>query len=454
MYRTALTLFIQVLLVVNINCQDDVYTPKGDLVEVTYISAEWSDSMRNVYDSIWSANYPNATRIDTYGGYSTTKKFNCHGYAWHVSEDGDYVVIGIGTFNRDEAIYWEDTNHSYTIGSNQVKGGKVSYGNFSTYDHSAVIADPAIYGTGKVISKWYDKVLMLHDIDDSPYSYDTDSIKYYKLNPNMTTESNSVLCYNVERDFITDITHMTGATLDWTPSGYITYEDGEGTSTYTVKGSGNGASSVDFEISTPSGFSWSSEKEFWAGKPIITNRKVDGYNYYSGYPVCPGDHYLSVTPVGDGAGTATWTVPSGITYYVGTNTLDFTFPSSSYGLNFSARSANTCGTGSSYSFYITKKTYGCSKSFSITLYPNPASDYVTISIDDQSEEYMETKSNDGKLNNFTIKIYNSQSYLVSTLKRSGQSFEIPIQELKKGTYIVEVSDGINSCSEQLIVNNE
>jgi hypothetical protein len=81
------------------------------------------------------------------------------------------------------------------------------------------------------------------------------------------------------------------------------------------------------------------------------------------------------------------------------------------------------------------------------------SDCVTVSIVYQAEESMESDTNGGELNNYTVKIYNNQSYLVSTLKRSGKSFEIPIQDLKKGIYIVEVSDGINSCSEQLIVNN-
>jgi hypothetical protein len=204
-------------------------------------------------------------------------------------------------------------------------------------------------------------------------------------------------------------------------------------------------------MTTPSGeVATSSNKEFWVGTPLITDSEVDGNSYYSGYQVCPGDHYLGVTPEGDGAGTATWTVPAGIVYFVGTNTLDFTFPSSSYGLNFLVRSANSCGTGSSYGFFIAKKTYGCSRSLSMTVYPNPASDNVTITIDNDPELSSDTAvEND----NYSVSLYDNQSTLIKTVARSGRSFEIPLNNIRNGTYIIEVTDGKNSCRQQLIVKN-
>ncbi|MBA7546868.1 hypothetical protein ES705_39269 [subsurface metagenome] len=183
------------------------------------------------------------------------------------------------------------------------------------------------------------------------------------------------------------------------PGGYITYYSGAGTPHYTVKGSGNGDSEVNFQISTPSGFSWSSSKNFWAGKPLITNQKVDGGSYYPGMQICPGDHWLSVTPVGDGAGTATWTVPPGIVYFVGTNTLDFTFPFDASGVAITTRSANTCGTGPNASFYLTKKYFGCGRSYGMTLYPNPASDNVTITM---IENLPLVEYSDSSINNMAI----------------------------------------------------
>ncbi|MDF1576806.1 MAG: hypothetical protein P1P86_16595, partial [Bacteroidales bacterium] len=100
MFKTTLILLLQVVLI-NTYCQDNVYTPKGAQVDVVYIAGEWEDSIRHKFDSIAMALYPNATKINTYVGYSTTKLFNCHGYAWHVSEGGAYVWIGWEPYNMD-----------------------------------------------------------------------------------------------------------------------------------------------------------------------------------------------------------------------------------------------------------------------------------------------------------------------------------------------------------------
>lgn len=416
-----------------------ITTPRGSSVTNSNPSEIWDDDDKDSISLVWANLYPNATE---YGTRTATPTYNCHSYAWNMSEGGATCWIA-NAYNTAEDIYWTDNSYIQTT---EEYASKISYYND---DHSAVQTSTQ----GIYISKWGQVVLMQHARDYGPAIYNMSYRKYYRLNLGITG-SESLLCSGSQRTF-TSNSSISGSTYNWIKDSNLSYVSGANTTAYRVQGSGSGEAYIYLQMTAPSGeVATSSQKEFWVGTPLIIDREVDGYDYYAGYPVCPGDHYLSVTPVGDGAGTATWTVPSGITYFVGTNTLDFTFPSSSYGLNFSARSANTCGTGSSYSFFITKKTYGCSKGFSIILYPNPASDYVTVSIDDQAEEYMETETNDGKLNNYTIKIFNSQSYLISTLKRSGQNFEIPIQELKKGTYIVEVSDGINSCSEQLIVNNE
>jgi hypothetical protein len=96
--------------------------------------------------------------------------------------------------------------------------------------------------------------------------------------------------------------------------------------------------------------------------------------------ICPGNHWLSVTPVGGNASVATWIVPPGIPHFVGTNTLDFTFPFNASSVAITARSSNSCGQGANYAFYLTKKNFGCSGSFSMAIYPNPTSDYLNVEI--------------------------------------------------------------------------
>lgn len=221
---------------------------------------------------------------------------------------------------------------------------------------------------------------------------------------------------------------------------------------------------MNLAITTPSGFSWSSNKTFWAGKPLITNQKVDGGTYYSGMQICPGNHWLSVTPVGGNPSAATWTVPPGIPYYVGTNTLDFTFPSSFSSVSISVRSVNSCGTGPNSYFYLTKKNYGCSLSTGMNIFPNPASNEITITMDEHSQMVVANDSSivlidhvndeNKELTEYTIRIYDHQGTLYITETRTGKSFTISLSNLKDGNYVVEVSDDKNIYREQLIVKHE
>jgi hypothetical protein len=66
--------------------QANVYTPKGQTVTAYTDPSEWDAYWRGYYDNYYTNAYPNATLILTYDGYSTTKKMNCHGYAWHYTE--------------------------------------------------------------------------------------------------------------------------------------------------------------------------------------------------------------------------------------------------------------------------------------------------------------------------------------------------------------------------------
>ncbi len=200
----------------------------------------------------------------------------------------------------------------------------------------------------------------------------------------------------------------------------------------------------------------------WAGVPQMTNQKVDGSSYTPGKQICPGNHWLDVTPVGTGAGNATWTVPSGIQYIAGTNTLDFTFPSNLSSISISAKSSNSCGTSINANYYLTKKTSGCPYSLNINLYPNPASDNISVTIISdspvvipadssgiQSADVMGTETIASST--YTISIFNSQSSLVSQTTRSGQNFSVPLKNLKDGIYVIEVKDGNNNFSRQQFI---
>jgi hypothetical protein len=146
---------------------------------------------------------------------------------------------------------------------------------------------------------------------------------------------------------------------------------------------------------------------------------------------------------------------------VGTNQLDFTFPSNLSSISISCRSSNSCGTGSNYYFYLSKKGYGCSGFLGMILYPNPASDNVTVTMIEEpslintSDSTFVVSSNAIAEETITykVRIFNSQSALLSTLSRSGKSFNVPLTNMRDGIYIIEVSDGKNSYRQQFILKH-
>lgn len=97
-----------------------------------------------------------------------------------------------------------------------------------------------------------------------------------------------------------------------------------------------------------------------------------------------------------------------------------------------------------------KKSYGCS-GFRIVLFPNPADDIVTVKV--LEDDTLIDKPDSNEQPNYTIRIFNRQGILKSSFARSGDTFSIPLTNIGKGTYIVEVSKGENVAHQQLIVNN-
>jgi hypothetical protein len=114
----------------------DIYTPYGNPV-VTFLMCESSTSTRLAFDNQYAQTYPNATQIITYDGMNSTRKFNCHGYAWLRVEQGIDRWIGTGwpdDIDNPELIYM--TDGSYTQVSQETYPGKVFWP--IALDHSAV----------------------------------------------------------------------------------------------------------------------------------------------------------------------------------------------------------------------------------------------------------------------------------------------------------------------------
>lgn len=95
----------------------NIYTPMGSLVPDTYIVEESLTPADIVYmNSKLTIQYPNAQKLE-----EATSTYNCHAYAWHISEGGNRVWIVYYTATAED-IYWQDG--SYIEVTNQLRETK------------------------------------------------------------------------------------------------------------------------------------------------------------------------------------------------------------------------------------------------------------------------------------------------------------------------------------------
>ena len=171
----------------------DIFTPMGSYVK-TYAMSEAATSTREYYDDYYSSRYPNAEMIILYDGLSSTRKFNCHGYAWLRIEQGIDRWIG---YDWDDIGMYPDTyitDSSYTEVPSETFPGKVFWGTpgdpYRSGDHTAITTEQP----GWFISKWNQYPLFKHRWNDSPYGTD---FKYYVKCPSVVnligTVSNPII---------------------------------------------------------------------------------------------------------------------------------------------------------------------------------------------------------------------------------------------------------------------
>ena len=187
----------------------------------------------------------------------------------------------------------------------------------------------------------------------------------------------------------------------------------------------------------------------------------------SDYPIsgpssahCNSYVYYSI-PQLPGVTSINWDWPQEWTYSSGQNSRYLALISGTQSGIVAVGVNNTCGQSGSYA---TKYTYiygYCGYGFS--MYPNPASDNVTITMNENlpMKEYSDSNftnvaTTDAKAcepTTYIISIYDSQGTKLSTMTRSGKSFNIPLINMRDGTYIIEVSDGKNIYRQQLFVKH-
>jgi hypothetical protein len=207
MKRILFLLLFTVIYLVSLS-QGTRKTPTGVSIHVEDNEEEFSDSQIAAGNAIWMDSIINAGwSADTLAGVSST--YNCHGYAWHMSDGGDTVRI---PYIPDVEKYYSGANPTYREVGSSGKYKKVYY---NGAQHSAIVDSVS---TNWVISKWGNGPLVRHLPNHCPYNDQyTYTLEYYELIVDNLPNSVSKGC-------AVDISTLdiTGATYNWTgDSSYV-----------------------------------------------------------------------------------------------------------------------------------------------------------------------------------------------------------------------------------------
>ena len=409
----------------------DIYTPKGSPV-VTFLMCESSIEKRKSLDQYYAQRYPNAVQIKTYDLCSSTRKFNCHGYAWLRVEQNIDRWIGTGWSDDvvdPEKIYISDS--SYTEASQETYPGKVFW---ASGDHTAITTEQQ----GIFISKWNEWPLMKHAWNYSPFG--SNNLKYYqKASPSPSISGPSSVCdqatYTVEN-------LPQGATVQWSVSNNnVTLTSGQGTHTATFTKFRNGMEIIHADILFNNIRIALLTKETYFGAPSISNiigeQRVPTGQYASYRAVIsnnapiPSSYQWILNPLNGNS-----------LYGNGTESIDIAFYNpGSYQLV--CRATNECGVGDYYTMGI-----GVYDNLYLTLSPNPATDAVTLQLTETNKvSGLSVLSTERSA--YEIQLWSGMTMLRS-FRTNEPTFQIPMAGLPAGLYFVRVIKDGQTYTQKLI----
>jgi len=412
----------------------DIYTPKNNPV-CTYFMCEQSNYWRSYYDSVYISRYPNAVPMEKFGTYYSTRKFNCHGYAWLRVEQGIDRWIGTGWSGEPvdpEKAYINDG--SYTLISNPTYPGKVWWGG-SGEDHTAVTTSVS----GVVISKWNEWPLMKHQTNYSPFGTSNKYQYYKRIMP--TISGSAAVCYNSPQNF-NATTWLSG--MYWEKSSsLINISDPTLSSTQISVPSSSNTGTVRLSIKNSSGEELALY-DVAAGAPSLTIIGPSSVPLGSGgsYEAYCSSHFGSVLSSyewGFSQGGGSGSFWSSGCWGSGS------FWSEGY-YQISCRVKSTCNVWGPWAFLYTW-VYNYSPSSS---YPNPVSDMLTIETGSSSN----TKAQ-GSSPTYDIRLYNGQGNIVRHQSNKGGTVQFNVSNLPNGIYYLHIYDGVSSKPEmqQIVVEH-
>jgi bacillolysin len=241
----------------------------------------------------------------------------------------------------------------------------------------------------------------------------------------------------------------TGCTVLWSASSNITLPSNKSTNPITATVSGNGPGWV---LATVSSTTCSVPVKYtvWVGTPVVSVTGPD-----EGYPnVEYAFQAHTVDPVHTDPFSYTWDMYPYNGYistsqggnYAAYGYFTFYDVYSASGYRVMARAENDCGTGAYGETRIWIHDYW-------KLSPNPASEIATLTKVVSESDNTKVISSYGENITCDIQILNYYGSLQYQATKSGDSFTIPVNNLKDGTYFVKITQGKQTTNLKLVVKH-
>jgi hypothetical protein len=422
-------LFIQIVCVGQ-NCDTyyynytQVYTPNETSVTACLLKSGMDlEGYEKLYwKNFWLDYYDN--RI-TYLN-EATRKYNCHSYAWHVTQGGNLVWIS----NPGDDEYWNDC--SYHEVATQSAASKVS---FVDGDHSANTT-----GTTNIFaSKWGMSPLFIHNVNDCPY--DNSPLKYYVREgisgDNIVCSSNKTFTLN---------NRQSGKSVTWYKSSNLQYVSGQGTDNYIVKAQSGASGSGWVKAVVPNDCSGNNEtiKNVWVGPYNSTEISITGDSYLCPYEI--GSYYATTPP---GVTDYDWNVYNGLQiYYEDGPNLAVIAPDNYSTWIIELKVNNGCGWSTVPKMFYVNRDYPCYGGYYYSIYPNPANSEVNIEA--VPDESLLTSGGDFSVD-FNVVVYNLNKIIIGEATSKNNKASLKLQNVSEGLYFVQIVDKNRTTKKPLLI---
>lgn len=259
-----------------------------------------------------------------------------------------------------------------------------------------------------------------------------------------------------------------GATVSWqaTPANFFAINSGTGSSTtlVAVNSKVTGTATLTITLST-CGPNVTISKSLWVGRPANASQYSLTVQGSSSNPVqlAGGSLYQFNMQSVPGTSNYMWQLPSGFSFMTGwptnQNIAKIWTPTQGGTYQLRCYPQNTCSPlGSTYSS-LTIYIQGpgdppppcpnppCQVPQPLSIYPNPASDIVSVLLPGSELEHLELATGSD------IRIYNSQSEPVLSMKALGNSISIPVGHLPNGTYFLQIINRDGILQRRLVIKH-